>query len=111
MILCIPVTSDGLAGGSWGRAPKVALATTSGGKIVDWKEFDVCWDSLHDEGTAGSHHSRVARFLVDHHVEAVVAEHMGPGMVQMVDKLRIRTSFGAHGDARTSILTALEQLT
>lgn len=109
MILCIPVTSDGLAGGSWGRARTIALATASDGKILDWKEFDVGWDTLHDEGTPGSHHSRVARFLVDHHVEVIVADHMGPGMTQMVDKLRIRTSFGARGDARASILTALEQ--
>jgi len=111
MILCIPVTSDGLVGGRWGRAQRVALATTSGGEILDWKEFDVGWDVLHDEGTEGAHHSRVARFLVDHHVEVVVAGHMGDGMVQMVSKLRIRTSFGARGDARASIVTALEQLT
>jgi predicted Fe-Mo cluster-binding NifX family protein len=111
MILCTPVTSDGLAGGSWGRASKVALATAADGKILDWKEFDVGWDALHDEGTEGSHHSRVARFLIDHNVEVVVAEHMGPGMAQMVGKLKIRTASGARGDARASILTALGQLT
>lgn len=110
MILCIPVTSDGLADGSWGRARKIALVTASDGKILDWKELDVGWDALHDEGTAGSHHSRVARFLIDHHVEVVVAEHMGDDMAQMVGKLKIRTASGARGDARASILTALEQL-
>ena len=110
MILCIPVTSDGLAGGGWGRAHKIALATASDGKILDWQELDVGWDDLHDQGTEGAHHSRVARFLIDHHVEVVVAEHMGDDMAQMIGKLKIRISFGAHGDARASVLTALEQL-
>jgi predicted Fe-Mo cluster-binding NifX family protein len=110
MILCVPVTSDGLAGESWGRARRLALATASDGKILDWQEFDVGWDALHDEGTEGSHHSRVARFLIDHHVEVVVAQHMGDGMARMMGKMKIRTSRGTRGGAKESVLAALEQM-
>jgi predicted Fe-Mo cluster-binding NifX family protein len=106
MIVCTTVTSDGQTGGGWGRASRVAVATTSGGEIVDWQEFDVRWDVLHDENTEGAHHARVARFLIDHHVDVVVAGHMGPGMVRMLATMGIRTSLGAQGDARAGVLAA-----
>lgn len=101
------MTTNGLAGDSWGRARRLALATESGGQITGWQEFDVGWDALHDQGTEGAHHSRVARFLIDHHVDVVVAAHMGEGMARMLGKLRIRTSLGARGDTRASVLAAL----
>ena len=63
MIVCITVSEDGRAGGGWGRAHRVALATTSAGAITDWREVEVGWDAAHDEGTEGSHHARIARFL------------------------------------------------
>src|SRR5665648_1289190 len=56
---------------------KRQASTSTSGQIIDWQEFDVGWDDLHDEGTEGAHHARVARFLIDHHVDVVVAEHMG----------------------------------
>ena len=110
MIVCIPVTSDGQTGGGWGRAHRVALATEMAGQIADWHEIDVGWDTAHDEGTEGAHHARIARFLIDHHVDAVVAGHMGPPMARMLDTMGIRTSLGADGDARAAVLAALSAL-
>lgn len=110
MILCIPVTVDGRTGGGWGRARRLAFATASKGVITDWQELDVSWDEAHDAGTEGSHHARVARALLDHHVDVVVTEHMGPGMVRMLAKMKIRTSLGAQGDARAAVVAAIGQL-
>jgi len=55
-------------------------------------------------------HARVARFLIDHHIDVVVAEHMGPGMTRMLTTMGIRVSLGALGDARAAVLAALQQL-
>src|SRR5665648_1233185 len=85
---------------------KRQASTSTSGQIIDWQELDVGWDSLHDEGTEGAHHARVARFLIDHHVDVVVAEHMGPGMTRMLTTMGIRISLGAFGDARAAVLTA-----
>jgi predicted Fe-Mo cluster-binding NifX family protein len=110
MIVCIPVTEDGRAGGGWGRAHRVALATASAGTITDWQEVEVGWDTAHDEGTEGSHHARIARFLIDNHVDAVVTGHMGPPMARMLHTMGIRTSMDADGDARAAVLAALDAL-
>ncbi len=110
MIVCIPVTNDGLTGNGWGRARRLAFATVSDGEITGWQELEVGWDASHDEGTEGSHHARVARVLVSHHVDVVVAGHIGPGMVRMLDTMKIRTSLGAHGDARAAVTSALRRL-
>jgi len=111
MNMCIPVTADGQTGPGWGRAQRLAFATTSDGEITDWQELEVGWDASHDEGSEGSHHARVARILLDHHVEVVVAEHMGAGMVRMLATMKIRTSLGAHGDARAAITAAIATAT
>lgn len=106
MICCIPVTEDGRVGGGWGRAHRVALATVVDGAVLAWDEIEVGWDTAHDEGTEGSHHARVARFVREHHVELVVASHMGPPMATMLGKLGIRTVQGVAGDARAAVLAA-----
>ncbi len=103
MIVCVPVTPDGQVDPRWGRAPRVAIARVAGGGIVAWAEHDVAWDALHDVGTEGGHHARVARFLTDHGVEVVVAGHMGPPMVQMLGKMRIVAKLGVSGDARGAV--------
>jgi predicted Fe-Mo cluster-binding NifX family protein len=107
MIACIPVTADGMADHGWGRARRVAVATTSGDEIRDWQEIDVAWDTLHDQGTEGTHHARVARFLIDHQVEAVLSGHMGPGMVRMLATMGIQVVLNASGDARGAVLSAI----
>lgn len=106
MIVCVPVTAEGRVDNSWGRAPRVAIARVEGGKITSWDEHAVAWDVLHDVGTEGGHHARVATFLRDHNVEVVVAGHMGPPMAQMLGKMRIVSRLGAQGDARAAVESA-----
>ena len=110
MIVCIPVTGGGQTADGWGRARRVALATELSGQITDWRELDVGWDTAHDEGTEGSHHARIARFLIEYKVDAVVAGHMGPPMARMLHTMGIRTSLDAHGDARAAVVDALTAL-
>ena len=110
MILCIPVTNDGLAGNGWGRAKRLAFATASDGRITGWEELEVGWDVSHDEGGEGSHHARVARVLLDHHVDVVVTGHMGQGMVRMLATMKIRASLGAQGDARAAVAAAMSDV-
>jgi predicted Fe-Mo cluster-binding NifX family protein len=106
MIVCVPVTPDGQVDPRWGRAARVAVATIDGGQITAWDELPVAWDVLHDVGTEGGHHARVATFLRDHGVEVVVAGHMGPPMAQMLAKLQILARTGAQGDARRAVEAA-----
>ncbi|MBK5249435.1 MAG: hypothetical protein JJE50_08365 [Actinomycetales bacterium] len=87
----------------WGRADWVAVADVVDGEIVSWREIEVSWSRLHDEGTSGSHHARVVTFLREHHVEAVVAHHIGDGMVRMLDTMGLPTRLGATGDARAAV--------
>jgi len=103
MIVCVPVTPDGEVDPRWGRAARVAIATVEGGRITAWDEHAVAWDVLHDVGTEGGHHARVATFLKDHGVEVVVAGHMGPPMAQMLAHMRILARTGAQGDARAAV--------
>jgi predicted Fe-Mo cluster-binding NifX family protein len=106
VIVCVPVTPEGNVGSGWGRAPRVAVARVEAGRITAWEEHDVAWDALHDVGTEGGHHARVATFLKDHGVEVVVAGHMGPPMAQMLAKMRILARTGAQGDARAAVEAA-----
>jgi len=106
MTVCVPVTPDGRVDGSWGRAPRVAVARVDGDRITGWEEHDVRWDELHDVGTEGGHHARIARFLVEQGTTMVVASHMGPPMVQMLGRMRIEVRLGAAGDARLAVTGA-----
>ncbi len=106
MTVCVPVTPDGRVDGSWGRAPRVAVARVDGGLITDWEEHDVHWDDLHDVGTEGGHHARIARFLLEQGITMVIANHMGPPMVQMLGRMGIEMRLGATGDARLAVVGA-----
>lgn len=106
-IVCVPVTQDGLVDPRWGRADRVAVGAVSGDGIDSWTEFDVGWGRLHDEGPEGTHHARVARFLQEHGIETVVANHMGDGMTQMLVKMGIAVRLGAAGRAREAVLTSI----
>jgi predicted Fe-Mo cluster-binding NifX family protein len=103
MIVCAPVTSEGMIDPRWGRADWVALADVVDGEVVSWREIEVSWSRLHDEGTPGSHHARVVGFLRENSVGAVVAHHMGDGMVRMLDTMGLPTHLGAAGDARLAV--------
>lgn len=102
MRVCVSVTGEGTVDPRWGRAERVAVADIDEGVIVGWQEFDVGWDRLHDADTEGAHHARVARFLRDHQVDAVVAQKMGADMARMLGKLDVVIRLGATGDARAA---------
>ncbi len=106
MIFCAPVTSEGMIDPRWGRADRVALADVVDGEIMSWQVVEVSWSRSHDEGAPGSHHARVVTFLRDHDVEAVVVDHMGDGMVRMLDTMRLPVHSGAAGDARAAVKAA-----
>lgn len=106
MILCVPTTPTGFIDPRWGKAGRVAVVMVEDGGITDWQESDVGWDQSHDEGSEGSHHARIARFLIDHQVEAVVAHHMGEGMQRMLSTMGLQVFLGADGDARAAVLAA-----
>ena len=100
IIVCVPVTADGVLDPRWGRAERVAVATVSEDGIDNWQEFDVGWGSLHDSGTEGSHHARIARFLREHSVEAVAAHQMGSPMANMLEKMGLSVRLDQTGSAR-----------
>ena len=105
MIVCLPVTADGLIGGSWGRAERVAIAEVGASGIARWEEFEVGWDKTHDVGEHSQHHERIAQFLTDHQVTCVVAGHMGPPMVQMLGEMGITVRLGVAGEARSAAVS------
>lgn len=109
MIVCAPVTSEGMIDPRWGRADRVAVADVVDGEIVSWLEVEVSWSRLHDEGTPGSHHARVVTFLRDHHVEAVLANHVGDGMVRTLHAMGLPLHLGAAGDARAAVQAVLDR--
>lgn len=101
MKLCVPVTADGQVDLRWGRAERVAIADIADDEIRDWQEFAVGWGALHDMGTEGAHHARVARFLRDNLVEAIAVHHVGPGMQRMLASMGVQVIARQSGDART----------
>lgn len=107
MIVCVPVTKSHEVDPRWGRADWVALAEVDAGEIVDWREIEVSWSTLHDEGTDGSHHARVVKFLRDNNVNVVVCNHMGDGMTRMLKTMEIPVYLGASGDAKTAVQVAV----
>jgi predicted Fe-Mo cluster-binding NifX family protein len=103
MVVAVAVTPEGTVGGGWGRASRVALASVEDGAISAWQEVEVGWDRLHDEGGEGTHHARIARFLIDHHVQRVICGHMGPGMQRMLARMGIDAVVGESGPARQAV--------
>ncbi len=104
VIVCVPVDVDGNVDPRWGRADRIAVADLVDDQIQSWREVDVAWSTLHDEGTPASHHARVARFLKSNGVEVVVANHVGEGMVRMLATMHVPLELGASGDARAAVL-------
>lgn len=106
MKVCVPITADGQVDPRWGRAERVAVAEVADGQVSGWQEFAVGWGTLHDQGTEGAHHARVARFLLDNKVQAVAVGHVGPGMQRMLDSMAVRVVAGLSGDARGAARSA-----
>ncbi|NMP21352.1 NifB/NifX family molybdenum-iron cluster-binding protein [Sulfobacillus harzensis] len=100
MVICISI-QGGQVGGGWGRAHDVAVVEVAeNGEIQRWEEYNVRWDELHDQGGEGSHHARIAKFLMDHGVQRVITGHMGPGMQHMLDKMNISVVVDVSGNVR-----------
>jgi len=106
MKVCVPITADGQVDPRWGRADRVALADVADGEIRDWQEVMVGWGTLHDQGTEGTHHARVARFLQDNQVQVIAVHHVGPGMQRMLGSMAIGVVTGLGGDARSAARAA-----
>lgn len=106
MRVCIPVAEDGAVDPRWGRARRVVVTVVDQGALSDWVVHEVGWDVSHDASGEGRHHASVARFLREQRVEMVVANHMGPGMVNMLDRLGIAVRLGAAGSATEAVLAA-----
>ena len=107
MIVATPVTEDGLSAAAWGKAHWIGVADVAERAVRSWQVHEVGWDESHDEGTHGSHHARIVRFLKEQGITAVVVDHMGPGMVQVMEKMGIPLLPVSAGDAQVSILTAI----
>lgn len=106
MKICSTLGPGGAVGHGLGRASHVALASVEEGTITSWDEVEVRWDSLHDEGTEGAHHARIARFMRENAVDVVVAPHLGAGMQRMLATMGIKMFLGAQGDAREAVARA-----
>ncbi len=111
MIVCAPIAPSEEGAPQidprWGRAHWIAVAEVVNEEFQSWREIEVSWDHLHDEGSDGSHHARIAKFLKEHKVEVVVADHMGDGMVRMLETMKIPVLYNAAGNAHSAILNAL----
>ena len=108
MIAVVPVTTQGLVDPRWGKAARVAVALVTGGEIVEWTEYDVGWDAVHDLGTEGSHHARVVRFLREHRITHVVVNHMGAPMVNTITKMGIAIVSAESVQAREAVALAAD---
>ena len=107
MIVATPVTADGQSAAAWGRAHWIGVADVADGEVRAWRIHEVAWDASHDEGSHGSHHARIVRFLKEQGIQAVVVDHMGPGMVRVMETMGIPLLPATPGDARASVLVAV----
>lgn len=106
MIVCTTLGPDGVVGGGLGRASHVALASVDDGQVTSWDEIEVGWDRLHGEGSEGSHHARIVKFLREHDVNVVVAKGIGEGMQRVLGNMGIQMALGLQGDARQAVTQA-----
>ena len=108
MKIATPVDVEGQSSHSWGRAHWVAVAEVTDGVIASWQVHEVSWDDLHDTGTSGSHHARVVTFLKDQGIQAIVVDHVGDGMRQMLATMSIPLLPTTPGDAKASVVAAVQ---
>lgn len=107
MIVATPVTVDGQTAQAWGRARWIGIAEVAGPRVTSWRIHEVGWDESHDAVSHQSHHDRILRFLTAQNVEAVVVDHVGPGMARLLEQLGIPILPSTPGDARASVLAAV----
>jgi predicted Fe-Mo cluster-binding NifX family protein len=110
VVVCLPVAPGRRLGHSWGKAPVVALVTVRDGSVAGWSEHEVRWDELHGTGHPGSHHARIVRFLREHGVAAVAADHMGEPMVHTLGRLGVVVHLGADHDGEAAAVAAASRV-
>jgi predicted Fe-Mo cluster-binding NifX family protein len=102
----VNISGDQVAAG-WGKAQTMAVATVVDGQIASWAEHEVGWDVLHGQGSEGTHHARIVRFVRDHGATIVVTGHMGPPMHKTMSKLGCKVVLEVTGDAREAAVQAV----
>jgi predicted Fe-Mo cluster-binding NifX family protein len=107
MIVATPVDSVGNSAKEWGRAHWVAVAEVIDDVIVSWSVDEVAWDASHDEGSHGSDHARIATYLRDKGVQAIVLDLDRPPMIRMLAAMGIPTLPPTQGNAKASVLAAV----
>ncbi|PKQ23436.1 MAG: dinitrogenase iron-molybdenum cofactor [Actinobacteria bacterium HGW-Actinobacteria-5] len=107
VIVATPVTEAGLSAAAWGKAHWIGVADVEDGQVRAWQIHEVAWDVSHDEGTHGSHHARIVRFLKEQGIQAVVVDHMGEGMQRVMHTMGIPLLPASPGDAQASVVAAL----
>ncbi|RLP06484.1 NifB/NifX family molybdenum-iron cluster-binding protein [Propionibacterium australiense] len=112
-VVSLALGADGTPCGL-GRAPRMAVATVEDGRLVDWRVEETSWDVLHDQGEHGQHHARIVRFMRDNGVEVAAAAHMGPPMVNTLNKLGLAVVVDVPADmapeqAVVAVVGALDQ--
>ena len=119
MKIAAAIASDSTQLVGLGRAPRVALATVEGDDITGMTIVDVQWDALHGQqecnhddpnhehgaGGHGSHHARIVTFLRENDVDAVLAAHAGPPMVNTIQKMGL-AFLTADGDVQDVLIAA-----
>lgn len=110
MILLVPVTADEQVDQRFGKASRVAVASVANGEIQRWDLHDVGWDVAHDAAGHGAHHANIVRFLRQHSVEGVVADHVGPPMIRTLGSMGVALVLGAAGPARAAVALAERQI-
>ncbi len=111
IVVCVPVTADRQVDHSWGKATVVATIVVRDGAVASFTQDDVGWDVSHDAGGHGSHHARIARFLLERKARAVAAAHMGAPMLNMLTKMGLTVVMDADGDAEAAAVAAASRVT
>lgn len=106
MKYAIPVTADDRLGPSLSRAHWVAIATYADNAIITWRVYEVEWDVLHETEGEDAHDARVAVFLREHGVGAVVANHVGAGLRPTLKRVGIPVFPAKSPSARGAVVLA-----
>ncbi|MGC8647831.1 MAG: NifB/NifX family molybdenum-iron cluster-binding protein [Candidatus Micrarchaeia archaeon] len=77
-----------------GRAPRVAIIHEKDGKVEKIEEIDVGWDKAHETEQEGLHHATVAKFIMQHKVNEIIASGAGPDMRKMLERLGMKIRIG-----------------
>lgn len=107
MIIAIPVTVDGQTALRLGKAHWVGVAEVTGPRITSWTIHEVGWDDASLFGRR-PRQARIAHFLTEEEVEAVVVPKAGPRLAKLLDRLGIAVLPALPGDARESVLAAVQ---